>query len=63
MYITNILSFICLLSLLAYIRGYCQKNCNGHGTCEANDKCNCYNGPDGTAAWTGADCSLRTCPR
>jgi len=30
--------------------------CNGHGTCEANDKCNCF------ANWQGVDCGERTCP-
>ena len=27
------------------------------------DKCTCYNRPDGEPAWTGNDCSLRTCPK
>lgn len=27
------------------------------------DKCTCYLGPHGEAAWTEHDCSLRTCPK
>lgn len=27
-----------------------------------SDKCTCYNRPNGDPAWTGHDCSLRTCP-
>ena len=27
------------------------------------DKCTCHKGPDGEVAWTGYDCSLRTCPK
>jgi len=27
------------------------------------DKCTCYNRPNGDVAWTGHDCSLRTCPK
>ena len=27
------------------------------------DKCTCYHRPNGDPAWTGHDCSLRTCPK
>lgn len=27
------------------------------------DQCTCYNRPNGDPAWTGHDCSLRTCPQ
>merc|ERR1712230_272176 len=43
--------------------GMCENQCSGHGTCEFNDNCKCYTGIDGEAEWTGADCSLRTCPK
>lgn len=43
--------------------GLCENNCAGHGTCEINNNCVCYKGPSGEAEWTGADCSLRTCPK
>jgi len=43
--------------------GLCENHCSGHGTCEMNNNCLCYNGPSGEAEWTGPDCSLRTCPK
>jgi len=41
---------------------FCPNACSGHGSCGANDKCTCYSRPNGDAAWTGHDCSERTCP-
>jgi len=48
---------------------YCPNQCSGHGACQgqgykkAKDSCECYKQKDGvSAAWTGADCSERTCP-
>merc|ERR1712100_344303 len=42
----------------------------GHGTCSngvgMKDKCSCFTHLDGdetVAMWTGADCSMRTCPK
>ncbi len=29
----------------------------------SSDKCTCYKRPNGDPAWTGHDCSLRTCPQ
>ena len=43
--------------------GLCENHCSGHGTCEMNNNCLCYNGPSGEPEWTGPDCSLRTCPK
>ena len=43
--------------------GMCENQCSGHGTCEFNDNCLCYTGLSNEPAWTGADCSLRTCPK
>lgn len=46
------------MNKLAYLALYfaialaCEKYCNGHGTCGAKDKCECYMG------WGGSDCSL-----
>eukprot|EP01039_Chlorochromonas_danica_P008650 gene8650-9531_t len=45
-------------------RMHCENGCNGHGRCEApGDKCTCYTDLNGEAVWTGADCSLRACPK
>jgi len=43
--------------------GLCENHCSGHGTCEKNNNCKCYNGLDGEAFYTGPDCSQRTCPK
>lgn len=45
------------------VQAFCPKGCSGHGACGANDKCTCYNRPNGDPAWQGADCSERTCPK
>eukprot|EP00606_Chrysophyceae_sp_TOSAG23-5_P000387 GSChrysophyteH2.ASY1.ANO1.1089.1 assembled CDS len=49
--------------ILACAVAYCPNGCNGHGSCGNNDKCTCYNRVDGEPAWTGPDCSARTCPK
>lgn len=42
----------------------CERNCNGHGECSLqSDRCKCHPGLNGEEEWTGADCSLRTCPK
>ena len=56
------LSLVLVLCLIRQVVPYCQKNCNGHGTCNAHDICQCFNGKDGYPAFTGNDCALRTCP-
>lgn len=48
-------------SLIA--EAYCPNACSGHGSCGINDKCACYTRPNGDPAWTGHDCSARTCPK
>ncbi|ETV70385.1 hypothetical protein H257_14065 [Aphanomyces astaci] len=58
-----------LVLLLQPADAYCPNGCNAQGTCGANDKCTCYLRNDDSIAnnieamYTGADCSLRTCPR
>jgi len=36
----------------------CYNNCNGRGTCDVYDRCNCWPGYD-----NAPDCSRRTCPK
>ena len=68
-------TFIALLIVagLASTQALCPNSCSGHGTCIADpkDSCQCYTRLETNheygkavtvAAWTGADCSLRTCP-
>lgn len=54
---------ILLIFAVASVMSYCPNGCNGHGSCQANDKCSCYARIDGEPAWTEADCSGRTCPK
>jgi len=65
-----------LASLVATANAFCPNLCSGHGKCGNQDTCACYTYSgttrgdnvnyyeiaDQRAAWTGADCSLRTCP-
>eukprot|EP00580_Thalassiosira_gravida_P000078 CAMPEP_0201610892 /NCGR_PEP_ID=MMETSP0492-20130828/18304_1 /ASSEMBLY_ACC=CAM_ASM_000837 /TAXON_ID=420259 /ORGANISM="Thalassiosira gravida, Strain GMp14c1" /LENGTH=245 /DNA_ID=CAMNT_0048076875 /DNA_START=53 /DNA_END=791 /DNA_ORIENTATION=- len=52
-----------LAMILATVGAYCPNGCTKHGSCGTNDKCTCYNRPNGDPAWTGHDCSQRTCPK
>jgi len=61
--------FALTLAMFGSAAAYCPNGCSGHGTCSngvgMKDKCNCFTHLDGdetVAMWTGADCSLRTCP-
>jgi len=67
--------FVALLVIagVASTQALCPNSCSGHGTCIADpkDSCQCYTRLETNheygkavtvAAWTGADCSLRTCP-
>jgi len=57
-------AFLIATTFLALrVSAYCPNGCSGHGSCGKNDQCNCYLRPDGDVAWTGHDCSLRTCPK
>merc|ERR1711865_851923 len=57
------------LALVGVTQAYCPNGCSGHGTCSNSngmkDTCSCFSHLDDgdmVAMWTGADCSLRTCP-
>ena len=58
-----VLAVLLLLSSLHTSRAYCARSCSGHGYCGEYDKCHCVMGADGQEAFTGADCSQRTCPK
>ena len=50
------------LILMSKTLAYCPNSCSGKGSCGDYDICTCVNGPDGFPAFTGPDCSQRTCP-
>jgi hypothetical protein len=56
-------SIALVASALFVSSAYCPNGCSGHGSCGANDKCTCYNRPNGDPAWMDHDCSKRTCPK
>lgn len=49
--------------MVVYVEAACPNLCSGHGLCGKFDTCECLKGPEGEIAWTGYDCSLRTCPQ
>lgn len=51
----KLLATIAALSLQS--RGSCPRHCSGHGTCDLQDLCTCFDG------YTGPDCSMRTCDK
>jgi hypothetical protein len=60
---------ILTVAMFGAANAYCPNGCSGHGTCNnaqgMKDTCTCFTHLDGgeqVAMWTGADCSLRTCP-
>eukprot|EP01041_Mallomonas_annulata_P006541 gene6541-13235_t len=41
----------------------CENRCSGHGLCQPNNNCKCFEGQEHQPDWTGPDCSLRMCPK
>lgn len=42
--------------------GYCENACSNNGSCKKNSNCDCHE-MNGQKMFTGADCSLKTCPK
>jgi len=62
------MKWLIAVAILAVAQASCPNSCSGHGTCNNYDQCTCFDessldNSDSSAEWTGADCSLRTCPR
>jgi len=55
-----------LAGMMAMAMAACPNQCSGHGSCGDDDKCSCYKQTGTTwrqrVGWSGADCSVRTCP-
>lgn len=53
-------------ALVGLASASCPNQCSGHGKCGPNDKCICFKSSGASVpsrfSYTGADCSLRTCP-
>merc|ERR1719482_1020522 len=49
--------FALTLAMFGSAAAYCPNGCSGHGTCSTH-----LDGDETVAMWTGADCSMRTCP-
>ena len=60
-----IMSIIAFLTMdqLNTVLSACSNGCSGHGVCGKYDLCYCYQDAYGNDVWTGADCSLKTCPK
>ncbi|OQS07457.1 hypothetical protein THRCLA_00528 [Thraustotheca clavata] len=54
--VSFLLRGIAVAAMAAFVMGACPNKCSGHGTCGANDVCNCEQN------WVNADCSGRLCP-
>lgn len=51
------MKFTILATILAVASAACSNSCSGHGTCGAEDTCQC------NRRWTGPDCAQRECPK
>eukprot|EP00750_Incisomonas_marina_P022149 INCI4878.1.p1 GENE.INCI4878.1~~INCI4878.1.p1 ORF type:complete len:417 (+),score=61.85 INCI4878.1:117-1253(+) len=72
---TRAATALLLVAFAGQTSAECPNLCSGHGNCDNNDQCHCYKegkvlnkeGNDDEdvlfAQWTGADCSMLSCPR
>ena len=51
-----------LLSVVALVASSCDNSCSGHGTCQDNGVCQCYEGWGLGLSMDSGDCSQRICP-
>lgn len=58
MFFSKVLGLSVVASAITSTYAACNKNCNGHGTCGAYDRCDCFQ----AYANLAEDCSQRNCP-
>eukprot|EP01038_Epipyxis_sp_PR26KG_P008635 gene8635-11670_t len=51
-----------LLLVVPGVHGACDNNCSGHGICQTDDVCKCYDNWGVGMAHDSGDCSERVCP-
>lgn len=55
-------TFLVFSTLLATVYSACDNYCNGHGSCQVNDVCACYDNWGMGLSLDSGDCSERICP-
>ena len=53
---------VLLLATVATVYSACDNHCSGHGTCNTDDVCTCYDNWGIGQAHDSGDCSERVCP-
>lgn len=48
--------FLFIVSRFVFVNAQCHNLCSGHGSCDLDGICDCYDG------YAGGDCSLKECP-
>jgi hypothetical protein len=57
------LFLLIFLTLPIQIISVCENRCNGRGTCEQFDRCDCFTDAKGKELYVNYDCSEMSCPR